>query len=245
MNTESRLSTLLEIIAESSRSVPQKSRKADAYDALKRVIFAIEDSNTFVERNDMTAVHADLARLYAHFLPSLPKRPKTAFDWCAKAMSKDDVRHYLRYVYVTDEEIMATDGHRLHIAPNADNLEPGFYGAEGVRLHPPSYSAYPDTKRVRPSPDADNRTWYTVTIKDLKIGGRTSSAKNEGVLHWYELPTHDEESPQRVQINKAYFDALVSMDPNEPIRINTGSMSASVLVELSGGRLAVMMPLRQ
>lgn len=234
---EGRTMTLEEMVADMARSVPHRSKKVDAFNALRRVIHSLEDAEAPDE------VGLDLARLYAHFLPPLPKRPKTAFDWCAKAMAKNDVRHYLNFVHVTTDEIQATDGHRLHIAPNTDRLEPGYYGAEGVRLHAPEYSRFPDTQRVRPTPDREGRRWYVLAAADLKTGSMTPEKGN--VLHWYELPTHDDESPQRVHINKAYLDALVSMDPSERVRFNVGGMGDSVLVELSGDRLAVLMPLRQ
>ena len=229
--------TLEEMIADMARNVPHKSKKAEAFNALRRVVHALGDAEAPDE------VSLDLARLYAHFLPPLPKRPKTAFDWCAKAMAKSDARYYLNFVHVTADEIQATDGHRLHIAPNVGGLEPGYYGAEGVHLHGPKYSKFPDTQRVRPTPDREGRKWYTLAAGDLKTGSVVPEKGN--VLHWYELPTHDDESLERVHINKAYFDALVSMEPSERVHINVGGMGDSVLVELSGDRLAVMMPLRQ
>ena len=47
----------------------------------------------------------------------------------ARAVAKKDARFWLKYIYVDDESIVATDGHRMHITKNlaGDKLEPGFY----------------------------------------------------------------------------------------------------------------------
>lgn len=238
--SEARQATLEEVTAELSRSTPHKTNKSDAFNALRRIIREVEQSN--IEHDDLAAATIDLARLYAHFMPAQPKRPKTAFDWVAKAMSKKDARYYLNFVHVTPEKIQATDGHRLHIVPNVDGLEPGFYGAEGVRLHGPEYARFPDTERVQPSPNHCGRAWHSLKLADLKTGSRTTK---DGVIHWYEFPTADDESPRRVHVNKSYVDQLASMDPSESLRVNAGGMGDSLLVELSGERIAVMMPLRQ
>lgn len=95
----------------------------------------------------------DLARLYAYFMPPKPKKPKTTLQWVALAAGVKDIRYYLNYVYVTAEHLTATDGHRLHRAPNTDNLAPGYYHPiTGDFAHPPEYSEYPDTAKVIPAP---------------------------------------------------------------------------------------------
>ena len=106
---------------------------------------------------DLAEQHPDsvreLARLYAYFMPPKPKKPKTPFQWVAMAAGVKDIRYYLNCVYVTAEHLTATDGHRLHRAPNTDNLAPGYYHpTTGDLVHPPEYSAYPDTAKVIPAP---------------------------------------------------------------------------------------------
>jgi len=95
----------------------------------------------------------DLARLYAYFMPPKPKKPKTAFQWVSAAAGVKDIRYYLNYVYVTAEHLTASDGHRLHRAPNTDKLAPGYYHPiTGDLAHPPEYAVYPDTAKVIPAP---------------------------------------------------------------------------------------------
>lgn len=95
--------------------------------------------------------HAQLAGLYAYFMPAPPAKPKTAFDWVAKAISPKDVREYCRYVYVTQDYITATDGHRLHWTVNTHDMEPGFYDKQGHRLKDPGEYNYPDVDRIKPN----------------------------------------------------------------------------------------------
>ncbi len=46
----------------------------------------------------------------------------------AKAVDKKHSKSELRYVYVTEEEVVATDGHRLHVyTPEVSVMEPGYY----------------------------------------------------------------------------------------------------------------------
>lgn len=87
--------------------------------------------------------------LINYFAPSVPKVPKTAFQWVAKAVADDrDIRKYLRYVHVLDGEMVATDGHRLHIAKT--NLANGFYDPK-TGLPAECDMKYPDIKRVTPT----------------------------------------------------------------------------------------------
>lgn len=89
-----------------------------------------------------------LDALINYFAPSVPKRPKDVFDWVAKAVADDrDVRTYLRYVYVENGEIVATDGHRMHIGET--DLPNGYYCPK-TRLRVDVYAKYPQYKRVIP-----------------------------------------------------------------------------------------------
>ncbi len=228
-----------EQIAELARGVPKPSDKGMAFAALREIIEHTQSDPNGPYREGDGDLLLDLARLYAHFLPKPGKRARTTWQWVAMAMAKNDVRHYLCYVYVTEDEIVATDGHRLHVAPNVEGLTPGYYDAAGNRIHAPDYARYPEYKRVIPSPRAPGRNWYDCTLDELPLVAE--SAK----LSRYELPVADPESPNRVHINAKYVNALFSLDPDDAVQINTGGMGDSVLARLSHGRTAVLMPLRQ
>lgn len=97
----------------------------------------------------------DLAKLLALLKPPTVV-PKTAEAWVAKAAAKKDVRKYLQWVYVNDGVMVATDGHRLHLAPS--RLAPGYYDPKSmVRMfgidtaeaeHP---GKFPDYRRIIPT----------------------------------------------------------------------------------------------
>lgn len=96
-----------------------------------------------------------LAALYAYFMPTPSKKPKTEFDWVALAVSPVDVRDYLRYVHVTAELIEASDGHRVHRVPNTEGLEPGYYLPNRSRVFPSDWRRWPDTEALIPTKNAE------------------------------------------------------------------------------------------
>lgn len=69
-----------------------------------------------------------IAGLLTFFTPPVPKTPKDNFSWVVKAVETSPVtdREWTRHILVTDDHIIATDGHRLHVAEN-DGMKPGFY----------------------------------------------------------------------------------------------------------------------
>lgn len=111
----------------------------------------------------------DLAALYVYFMPATPKKPKTDFQWVAQAAGKKDVRYYLNYVYVDEKNIVATDGHRLHMIPNSDNIEPGYYLPNGDKAHGPDFAKYPDYEQVKPATGEIKE--YNIDSLGIKEGG--------------------------------------------------------------------------
>jgi len=65
--------------------------------------------------------------LLRFFAPAIPKKPQTALDWVRGAVAKKDIRYYLNYIYVTEEDIVATNGAMLRVTPNKNGMPPGFY----------------------------------------------------------------------------------------------------------------------
>lgn len=83
-----------------------------------------------------------LAQLYKYFMPAMPKKPKNVFQWVALAVSTDKTRPYLHKVYSDGENIVATNGHILHLAP--DGRPEGFY-CPITEEHLPDYcGAFPN-----------------------------------------------------------------------------------------------------
>lgn len=226
--------TALSRIAEASRSVPKARNKALAFEAVCNIIKELTEEQ---ERE----LHGELARLYATFQPTVPKKPKTMFDWVAKAMAKDDVRYYLNFVHVTEKRMAGTDGHRLHIAPNTDGLEPGFYDKNGTKLHDPDYASFPDIDRVMPTNlDSCGRKIVEAKLSEVGEGAFTNS---KGVLNYYRFPLQD----NFVAFNKKYVHDMLSMEDSDTVfqwSIADANQGVVVVANLSDGRQACIMPVR-
>ena len=222
-----------------ARDVPGKGNKGLGFAALQRIVKGL-DWDALDDRGDNLQ---DLARLYAHFLPSTPVKAKTAFEWCAKAIGIADKRECLNYVYVTKNEIVGTDGHSLHVAPNSNGMAPGFYDKAGTLLGSPEWMQYPDTKRARPNPEAARRDWYDYARSDLEIVSRPG--KNGKVFHAYIFPADHGLSGDNlpVQVAQHLVDRMYSMHPEGAIYFSVGTSKASILAHLDGDRVAVLMPL--
>ena len=128
--------------------------------AVENVIDALWDKATMQGRNELSFI-------YAQLLAPLPEYPKTDFEWVAKALSQDETRLAMNFVFVNEHEMIATDGKRLHIAPNkaesgARLLEPGLYDTNCVLVALPQDHnerffkffgedlTYPNVRRIIP-----------------------------------------------------------------------------------------------
>lgn len=90
----------------------------------------------------------DLDSLLLYFAPPLPKKARTVEQWVAKAVaSGKEARAYLRYLFVKDGIIMASDGHRAHRGKTS--LADGFYCPK--TFAPVDFDGvFPDLDRVYP-----------------------------------------------------------------------------------------------
>jgi hypothetical protein len=175
----------------------------------------------------------DLAALYTFFMESPKAKPKTNFAWVTLAMAKSDVRPYLNFVYVDDEYIVGSDGHRLHMAPS-DGREPGFYNLSGDRVEFTGYK-YPDYKRLirkdfTCSHEIAIDSLPVVEIEPLKIPS-------------YSLEFGNTFAEKRtLHIQKKYLDqATVGHDV---VLINFTDDLGAIRIDM-GTRTAVIMPIRE
>ena len=104
--------------------------KAEAAAVIRQ---AVQDGN---DHDGATLSAADLKRLYLHFQPRPPAKPKTPWDWVARASNDRDCREWVRYVHVTaDGCLVATDGRRAHwIENHTDAPAAGTYETGGLPL---------------------------------------------------------------------------------------------------------------
>ena len=194
----------------------KKPSKAYAQEMILRIYEQCPDMET------------DLAQLYTYFMPSIPKKPKTPFDWVAKAIGKKDVRYYLNWVHVTTEFITATDGHRMHRAPNVTHLAPGFYDAHGHKIHEPDYAKFPDVERIVPRND---------TMSDITTDMDTATIEVTGQVHAYRFASTNH------KINTLYMDELLSYGSHYTIRAGEDTNRA-IYAEYPDGSHGVVMPMR-
>lgn len=183
----------------------------------------------------------ELAELYRHFLPTPPRKPRSAFDWCALALpSHDDQRKTLHFVHVTAASMTASDGHRLHRAPNRDDLPLGLYDRAGVKVH--ELEADPRINFQRIIPADKHREPREIAVPDMTLDAQNSKFKA--------LVTQDRDGNEYA-FDRAYvLDALaMQTDPNAPVTWHVGinstaGMVAACKLDLEGDRLAVLMPMR-
>lgn len=93
---------------------------------------------------------SEIDSLINYLATSVPSRPKTTFQWVARAVAINDIRQYLQFVHVSDGIMYATDGNRLHWADT--DLANGYYDAKtGARVDDKFVRGnYPDVRRVIP-----------------------------------------------------------------------------------------------
>jgi hypothetical protein len=117
----------------------------------------------------------DIDSLLLYFAPSLPKNAKTVEQWVAKAAANaKEPRDYLRYLYVKDGVIMASDGNRAHRGETT--LADGYYCPRTLArvdydgVFPDLDRVYPDCGQMEPIDIAElerGATYYEKTGKTL------------------------------------------------------------------------------
>lgn len=107
-------------------SKQKRPTKAQAFELLIELLAANEP----IEPTSITASQRTWAKLYAYFLPPAPRKPRTLIQWIANAAAKNET--YLRFIHVDEENIVATDGFRLHFAPRPEGMALGYYDSAGT-----------------------------------------------------------------------------------------------------------------
>lgn len=174
--------------------------------------------------------HEALAKLLAFFMPKSPKG-KTVEAWVASAASKKDIRAYLRFVCATGTELVATDGHRLHLTPGF--LPRGLYDPvtyvklwdlyEDCETVPAGHPGkFPDYRRIIPARD-------TVLLSSLG-----QQVLDKGRLRVTQGEKSADFFPEQFEAAKLHCTRGGIVGPND-----------SMLFEGDAGQVAVVMPLRE
>jgi hypothetical protein len=110
----------------------------------------------------------DLDALINYFAPARSKEPKSAEEWVARACAdKNEVRFYLRFLYVSAGVAYGTNGHRLHWCDT--KLADGYYSP--VTLDPCDCDGtFPDVKRAVPG--ALSGVEYSTGMEKVAVSGK-------------------------------------------------------------------------
>jgi hypothetical protein len=136
------------------------TQAANQKKAIQKEAFAVV--NELINSDTFHAATLDqLTTLYSYFMPAIPNKPKTVYQWLNKIKAKNDVRRYLNYVYCDGGRLCATDGHRLLVTPNDDGLAIGFYD-EAMNHVGTDIGTYPNLDRIIPA--TSNKTHEVVYI---------------------------------------------------------------------------------
>lgn len=137
----------------------------------------------------------DIDALLLYFAPALPKKAKTVEQWVAKAAADaKEGREYLRYLYVKDGIVMASDGHRAHRGKTT--LGDGYY-CPRTFASVDFDGAFPDLNRMYP----DRKRLAEFDVAELDRGA-TTNEKTSKTLTYRRVP-------DGTAVNEAYLvDAL-------------------------------------
>ena len=106
-----------------------------------------------------------MAMLYTYFMPPMPSRAKSLFEWVAKATKLDNTGPIFRFVYCDGSFLIGTDNHRMHYALT-DGREVGYYHAiTGDKVQ--ENSRFLDWQRV--IPPADEGVKVDCALSDLHV----------------------------------------------------------------------------
>ena len=179
------------------RNNPKAVKSSKPFDMLRQAVESSGESET------VTLSLAEVAALYAHFMPKTVRASAGVFDfaWVARAMAKKDVRYYLNYVYSDGARTIATDGRRMHVLAG-QSLPQGYYTAAGDQVD--EDAKYPDIDRVIPQ-YSQCQTW-TLTAEELAACIVDTGDKGKDWAFAYMLQSGH-------KVNKKYFDdAINGMD---------------------------------
>lgn len=130
--------------------------KQNAFSAFETIVDQLTDSQKIdYER--------ELATLYLKFFKAeTAKKISDPYLIIGQFTADKDVRYYLNYVYVTEQNIIASNGHYLATMPNSEKLESGFYDTkQKLKLENFDFARYPSFNKVFEG------EWGDVDINDI------------------------------------------------------------------------------
>jgi len=222
----------LQFILKKTNYVRYAGNKEKAFQSVRNLIKNLSEEQ-------VRDLQDDLARIYAYFIPPVPKVPKKVFDWAAKAVDpKSPKNESIRYVYVNGRRIIGTDGFRIHVAPNKEGLEDGFYNRNGEKVYERDIFTFPAYESIIPSDmEEGGRRLLEVNIKSLEKGESLNQGK---VTHYYKLPIEED---LFIAISVKYLNDAASIAKDGILRYSVLSKTDPVAFDFGEGRIAVIMPM--
>lgn len=159
-----------------AHSLEKNATKRDAITDLHDVIMTLSDDPEIFEYN---LLGIRLATIYRQLMVNIPTT-KSDTKWVSRAMAKGDVRLHLNFIFVNEKHMVASNGHRIHIVPNRDDLPTGFYD-KNMKKVSDDVSDYPKYEILH----NENMTDRLVvrSLKAKPYAGDEVALNVEG--HWY------------------------------------------------------------
>lgn len=193
-------------------------KKSEAFDLIKAM------------RNGKSPTELELDRLYLYFAPVATKGNITGEQWVTKAVAKNDLRVYLKYVYVESGVMYGSDGHRVHWI---DTDKPdGFYcpkTLEKVELD----LKYPNMKRVI------SNEWCGEGIEYEQVNNMPVKDTSDKETVWRYDFFHNDTGPS---IQKTYMDSALFR--KLPYRFTAKNDGRGVYGEYSDGAKFIILGMR-
>lgn len=213
--------------------------KTECYGNLKK-----DEAQTLIAElatQDLTEKEREfkLARLYTYFTPASPKKPKTDEQWIGLAMAgKKDIREYLQFIKANEGDLVATDGHRLHLISGYDTEDNSWYDKSMNSIEGIEYR-YPDYKRV--IPDTAKMTEIAIDVSSLEVV-ELAKAFSADLRYAYKIV--DNKGDTLLHVNKKYLDQALSGLTSPTFYINSEYPQYNSLLITDSNKLAVIMPIR-
>lgn len=190
----------------------------------------------------LDAIHATdqldaVAALYAYFLPTAPKKPKTPLDWVRLAIDSKEPRERLRLVNVQHGVAVATNGHITMACPAPDGWPDDPYMGYDVAGNPvPSGSGapFPDISPHMP-PGHVTTTWRAAFPANWQAVVASHMAGESHNLYNIRGSYYSKE-----RIDKALAFGLGGMETYQP-----PGDDAQLWLRWPDGRWATIMPVRK
>lgn len=172
----------------------------------------------------------------------LPKE-LSEFDWVRLAASTDEYRPVLSGVCARNGHILATDGHRLHVAPNSGALAHGVWSARGLRKIEGNYPSEDSVNGVA-NPPVTHRYEVRDLVGLLKLVRAAEAIskvyKSSGSYGRLTLPASD----GRAVFCSQYIREILAGAVDLHVTVGLGTSLSPARFELGTDRFAVLMPIR-